>query len=643
MGDQNISTDKDRQQAQVFMKALLADVTALEYLLDNGLIESGIRRIGAEQEMFLVDKMMRPAPVALSVLGETSDERLTTEIGKFNLEANLTPRLLSGQGLSDLEHELHEVYEIVRKAAEIHGDEILLTGVLPTLRQSDLTLDNITPKPRYYELNRVIKQLRGGSFFVQIKGLDELQMMHDNVMLEAACTSFQIHLQVGPEEFAKYYNMAQAVSAPVLAVATNSPYLMGRRLWHETRIPFFQHSVDERSDTHQGRNRPTRVSFGDNWIHNSIMEIFHEEIARFRVVLTKQIEEDPMEIIRQGGLPTLDALRLHNGTVWRWNRPCYGVSEGKAHLRIEHRSLPSGPTIIDEMANAAFFFGLMSAMPEEYGEIDKLMSFDDAKYNFFAAARHGLKAQLTWINGRDLPASTLVLEHLLPLAREGLRSAGADTTDSNRYLDIIEERVRGDQTGSFWFLRSLSTMPERSTREIRLRALTENMLEQQQSGIPVHLWSLARLNEFDNWSFSFQTVGQFMSTDLFTVRPDDLVDLAASVMGWKHIRHVPVEDDQGLLIGLISHRDLLKLLAQGLINKTHEPLMVKDIMTPSPVTVTSDTPTIDALRIMRQMHVGCLPVVENNKLIGIVTAHDFLSLSSEILERQLKETASEKA
>jgi hypothetical protein len=145
---------------------------------------------------------------------------------------------------------------------------------------------------------------------------------------------------------------------------------MGRRLWHETRIPFFQHSVDERSDTHQGRNRPTRVSFGDNWIHNSIIEIFHEEIARFRVVLTKQIEEDPMEIIRQGGLPTLDALRLHNGTVWRWNRPCYGVSEGKAHLRIEHRSLPSGPTIIDEMANAAFFFGLMSAMPEEYGEID---------------------------------------------------------------------------------------------------------------------------------------------------------------------------------------------------------------------------------------------------------------------------------
>jgi len=506
---------------------------------------------------------------------------------------------------------------------------------LPTIRQSDLTLANLTPISRYHELNRAMGQLRGGAFNIHIKGLDELHITHDNVMFEACCCSFQVHLQVGPEEFARLYNLAQAISAPLLAVAANSPLLIGHRLWRETRVALFQHSTDERSSARQARSHPPRVSFGEGWIKDSAVEIFREEIARFRVILTKQIEEDPFESLARGEPPKLDALRLHNGTVWRWNRPCYGVYDGVAHLRIEHRSMPSGPSIIDEIANAAFFYGLMTALPGECGEIEKLMTFDDAKSNFFAAARHGLKAQLTWAGGRDYSASELILDHLLPAAREGLKQAGVDAKDSNRYLDVIQERVERDQTGAQWSLRSLAAMGERGAHAMRHRALTEAMLEQQQSGGPVSRWALAKLHGAGDWSRGFQTVAQLMSTDLFTAHPDDLVDLAASVMEWRHIRHVPVEDDEGRLVGLISHRDLLRLLAQGLLSRSEKEVTVKEIMIRDLMTVTPETPTLEALAIMRRRKVGCLPVVENDRLVGIVTAIDFLSLAAEIIEEQL--------
>ncbi|MCI0392699.1 MAG: CBS domain-containing protein [Acidobacteria bacterium] len=637
MGKHNVSTEHDARQAQAFMKSLLTDVAAMEQLIDTGRIESGVRRIGAEQEMFLLDRTMRPAPVAMDVLKNAGDTRLTTELGKFNLEANLSPRPLAGRGLREMEEELSELMKIARLAARAFNADVLLTGILPTIRQSDLTLDNLAPIPRYYELNRALNHLRGGDFNIHIKGLDELHANHDNLMFESCCCSFQVHLQVGPEEFAGLYNLAQAISAPLLAVAANSPLLIGHRLWHETRVALFQHSNDERSDARQARSHPPRASFGEGWIKDSVIELFHEDIARFRVILTMQIDEDPLALLARGELPELSALRLHNGTVWRWNRPCYGVNNGIAHLRIEHRPMPSGPSIIDEMANAAFFYGLMTALPSEYGGIEKLMTFDDAKSNFFASARYGLKAQLAWVGGRDYPASTLILEHLLPVAREGLKQAGVDADDCNRYLDIIEERVDRDQNGALWSLRSLAAMDEHGTRDMRHRALTEAMLEQQESGSPVSHWALAKLNGSTDWSFSYQTIAQLMSTDLFTVRPDDLVDLAASVMDWRHIRHVPVEDDESRLVGLISHRDLVRLLAQGLLARNENTITVKEIMKRDLLTVTPETPTLEALRMMRRCKVGCLPVIENGRLVGIVTAYDFLSLSVEIIEKQLQD------
>lgn len=637
MGEHNVSANRDPRQEQAFMKSMLAELAALEQMIETGKIESGVRRIGAEQEMFLVDKAMRPAPLAMEVLKRANDDRLTTEIGKFNLEANLSPRMLAGRGLLEMEREINELVELTRSVAAEAGAEIVMAGILPTFRHSDLTLENLMPSPRYHALNQAMHQLRGGAFNVHIKGLDELQMTHDNIMLEACCTSFQIHLQVGADEFARLYNWAQVITAPLLALAANSPLFFSHRLWHETRIALFQHSTDERSNTRQLRSHPPRVSFGESWIKRSVIEVFREEIARFRVLLTKDIDEDPLELLARGQLPTLPALRLHNGTVWRWNRPCYGVNDGVAHLRIEQRAMPSGPSILDEMANAAFFFGLMTALPDKFGEVDRLMSFDDAKDNFFAAARHGLKAQLTWFNGQDYPASKLVSEQLLPLAQKGLNQAGVDSDDISRYLNVIEERVKSDQSGSLWSLRSLAGMGNKGTRELRQRALVERMIENQQSGEPVHKWELAQLDDSGDWRHSYQTVGQFMATDLFTVRPDDLIDLAASVMDWKHIRHVPVEDDEGKVVGLVSHRDLLRLMAQGLFNKQTRSVTVKEIMTHNPITVVPDTPTLEALDIMRRLKVGCLPVVENDRLVGIVTAYDFLALSAEIIEKQLRE------
>lgn len=633
MGEHDVELELDEQKEQMFMKALLDDLRALDYMLDHDLLETGVRRIGAEQEMFLVDENFRPAPVSVEVLNHANDPRLTTEIARFNLEANLTPLELSGNCFSQMESELNQVIVRARASANNFGAEVLLAGILPTLRKSDLTLENLTPAPRYQQLNDSVIRLRGGPFNIHIKGLDEINFAHDNIMMESCNTSFQIHFQVGPKEFAPLYNLAQLITAPVLAAAVNSPLLFGHRLWQETRLALFQHSTDARSASQQGRSHPTRVSFGNRWIDKSVLELFQEQIARFRLIMINDTGESPLSVLARGEIPQLTALRMHNGTIWPWNRACYGVANGVAHLRIENRALPAGPTVVDEIANTAFFAGLMLSLPSEYGEVSQVMAFDDAKTNFFAAARHGLNAQFNWIDGKVHAASTLILDHLLPLAYEGLKRANVNPTDADTYLGVIKERVSGGQTGSQWLMKSLNALNDRPC-EVRSRLLAREMLMRQKTGDPVHRWPVLEVNESNDWRQSYQTVGQFMATDLFTVRPDDLVDLAASVMTWRHIRHVPVEDNEGRLVGLVSHRALLKLLTQGAPeNKTS--VSVRDIMTPEPLTVSSTTPTLEALEIMRRNRIGCLPVLDDGRLVGIVTSYDFLDASARLFKEQL--------
>ena len=642
MGEHEVDQQFDEKTSQAFMKALLEDLRALEYMIATGGFETGVARIGAEQEMFLVDRNMRPAPISLEVLDHAKDSRLTTEIARFNLEANLTPLSLTGRCFQQMEKELNELLSLVRKSAETFGADVLLSGILPTLQKSDLTLENLAPIPRYSQLNEGVMRLRGGPFSIHIKGLDELQISHDNVMMESCNTSFQLHFQTSPAEFASHYNMAQAITAPVLAAAVNSPLLFGHRLWQETRVALFQHSIDSRSSTQLARGQPTRVSFGDRWLKNSVVELFHDQISRFRPIMITQPDEDPFQLLARGETPLLSALRMHNGTVWRWNRACYGVADGIAHLRIENRALPSGPTVQDEMANAAFFVGLMIALPPEYGEIGKRLSFDNAKENFFAAARHGLNARLKWLDGKSISATSLILNELLPLARAGLKDARVDSSDIDKYLGVLEERVRSGQTGAQWMLDSLVSVKRHMGHEpndMRTRILTSSILAWQKENKPVHEWKLAEAGELTDWGQSYQTVGQFMSTDLFTLRPTDLVDLAASLMDWRHIRHVPVEDEKGHLVGLVTHRGLLRLLSRGSIAPDGTSMTVREIMKPNPTTVTSSTPTLEAIEIMRRSGIGCLPIVDDNRLVGVVTSYDFLTATASLFKQHLAASA----
>lgn len=637
MGEHTVEQHVDENKAQAFMKALLEDLRALTFMLEAGRIESGVARVGAEQEMFLIDRYARPAPVSLAVLNHARDSRLTTEIARFNLEANLTPLKLEHNCFSLMEQELIELIARARDSAATQQADVLLAGILPTLQKSDLTLANLTPIARYHELDRGVIRMRGGPLSIHIKGLDELHLTHDNIMMESCNTSFQIHFQSGAKEFANTYNVAQAITAPVLAAAVNSPLLLGQRLWQETRVALFQHSTDERSRPQLTRNQPTRVSFGDRWLQHSVVELFHDQITRFRPIMITQPDENPFAVLARGETPSLSALRMHNGTVWRWNRACYGVIDGVAHLRIENRALPSGPTTTDEIANAAFFAGLMVAVPQAYGEIAKRMAFDEAKLNFFRAARHGLDAHFEWIDGQSHSAASLILDQLLPLARHGLISSRVASADIDTYLGIIEERTRSGQTGARWVMKSLAAMGTSATKDATQRRLTSQILANQKQGQPIHLWPIIEKDDAGEWEHGYRTVRQFMSTDLFTVKPDDLIDLAASVMDWRHVRHVPVEDQEGRLAGLITHRALLRLM----INRTSDskPVTVREIMVQDPVVVSPSTSSLEAMEIMRSNRVGCLPVVDNDQLVGIVTSYDFLEASAKLFKQHLTAAA----
>ncbi len=633
MGEKSVTTQTDEAQLRQFTRSVLDDLQALEMMIRSGQMDDGPLRIGAEQEMFLVDSSMHPAPLAMDVINDVQDSRLTTEIGLFNIEANLSPLDFRGNCLSTLESEINEMIGIVRQSTKKFNGDVLLTGILPTIQSSDLVERNLTPSPRYHELNRILTALHGTERVVHIKGLDELRLHVQDTFVEFCNTSFQVHLQVPMSRYVEYYNWAQALSAPILASAVNSPLLLGHRLWHETRLALFQHAVDSRSPVHQDRSQPARVTFGRSWVEDSILDIFHEDVARFRILLTRPLEEDSLDALKEGRIPGLDAWRMHNGTIWRWNRACYGVMDGKPGMRVEVRFLPSGPTVADEMANTAFFLGLMMALPDEFGDVRKLMTFDDAKNNFFTAARYGLKSQIVWLDGHSFRIAQLILEELLPRARRGLEKVGVDQADIDRNLGILEERVRREKTGSQWALDSLAAMDKLAKINVRMRTLTSTMLENQYAGRPLHEWELAVISEKSDWIDNYRTVEQFMSRDLFTVRPEDVIDLAANLMKWKHIRHVPVEDDAGNLVGILSHRDLLKLMTEH----CGEDIVVRDVMKKDLIVASPDMSSLDALKTMRDHDIGCLPVVRNEKLVGLITAYDFLTVSVKLFEERIRE------
>ncbi|MEM7106072.1 MAG: CBS domain-containing protein [Bacteroidota bacterium] len=621
------------------MQQLLTDIKAMERMLDDGLFETGIRRIGLEQELCFVNKNWRPAPRVMKILEAIDDPHFTTELARFNMEINLDPELFTGSVLSTVQAKLDHFMAIAENAAQQFDAHAILCGIVPSINRRDVDIRNLTPLPRYKMLTDLIHELRGDSMEFRIEGADQLIVKEASALFEGSNTSFQVHYQVWPEEFASLYNWSEAITAPLMAVSTNSPIFLGRRLWRETRIALFEQSVDIRNQSEIRRSKMPRVSFGNDWLQNSVLEIYRESVVRHKPLLQSTVHEDPMALLDQGLTPKLYALNIHNGTLWSWNRACYGLTNGIPHLRIENRVLPAGPTRVDEIANAAFWLGMMHGMPEKYTNINDKMEFDEAKLNFLKAARQGLGAQFVW-PGYDykITAQELILRELLPIAQKGLEKAHIDPQDIDKYLTIIEQRAVSGNTGSQWILDSFNNLKKEGTREEALLATTAGLHKRQQEGSPVHNWKLAQMTEVGGWNKRFASVCQLMSTDLFTVNEDDLIDFVTSIMDWENIRHVPVENDAGQLVGLVSSKMLIRYYSQK--DPNADPVAVGDLMTKELFTVAPDTPTHTAIAIMRDQGIASLPVVQKGKLVGIVTEKDFLKAVSFCLEEIEKSESS---
>ncbi len=640
MGEQSIALNPDQLYMHNFIRHLLNDVEALKIMLDENYFETGITRIGAEQEMCLVYKdSLKPAKINMEIMEKMKDfPWLTTELAKFNLETNFDPKVFTGSCFRDLEDENLLYLKTIQQYLDPYNAKIILTGILPTLNKNDLDIENLTPKDRYYALMNAIKsQLIGQSFELRLNGIDELNIRHDSPLLEACNTSYQVHLQVSPNDFVKMYNISQTLTAPVLAIAANSPLVFGKRLWHESRIALFQQALDTRTTHDHMRERSPRVNFGNGWLKDSILEIYKEDISRFRVLLGTDVEEESLELIKQGKVPKLKALQVHNSTVYRWNRPCYGISDnGKPHLRIENRVLPAGPTVQDQIANAAFWLGSMMAAGENYSDITKQISYEDVRDNFQKASKFGIDSKFTWFNDKKVSACDLIIEELLPLAREGLKSCKVNGSDIDRYLGIIEERAKKHMNGSRWILRAFTKLKSETTIDETLSILTSSIIKNQEKQIPVHEWPLPNINDMDYYNPSQMKVSEFMETDLFTCQKDDPVELVADMMDWRKINYSPVEDTKGNLIGLITTRLILRYYAKKSKLKSDEPMLVRDIMIESPITIDPNAKILEAVEKMKQNGIGSLPVVQGNELVGIITEMDFLQISARLIERSGK-------
>ena len=636
MGVQEVGQDTGGQQHRETIGRVLSDIRALEMMLDRSMLETGVRRIGAEQELAFVSDSFDPAPIGPEVLDDLDEPRATTEIGQFNLEMNLSPRELRGDVLSAVHGELDELMGQAKVSANARGAEPILIGMLPTLAQEHLSLAYISPRERYFTLNERVTKARGGRYNIRIKGIDELEFVHDNIMVEALNTSFQLHYQVDPEDFPLSYNCAQLITAPTLAAAANSAVLFGKRLWHETRIAIFEQAVDT-SDSERPSQRDVikRVRYGEKWVQDSVLEIYRDDVTRFRSLFATEKEEDSIAMVEAGEVPKLYGLQTHNSTMYRWNRPCYGITNGKPHLRIENRVLPAGPSLVDEIANSALWFGLMVQIPKVYPDLAERIPFEQTRANFVASARYGLNFKMHWMDGATISVRDLLLEELIPLARQGLRACSIDDGDIDRYMGVVEARVASGKNGARWMLDSVAKIHDYGTKAERLSALTAATIDRQASDTPVHEWALAEIDEAGNWKHHCERVEQYMQTSLFTVQPDELIDLAASIMDWEKVRHIPVEDEQHQLVGLLSYRAILRMVADRKVHRGGE-ISVGDLMEKDPVTVSPETPTLKAIELMRSHGTSCLPVVSKGKLVGIVTEHDYMRIAGQLLEEQLK-------
>ena len=470
MGTEISQSRFEHADFEAFRQRLAAETRILKQWFADDAIPQRPPEAGYELEAWLVNSQAKPAPEIDRLLPLIHGEHAVPELARFNIELNGNAFRLEGNALTQMYEEIIENWSSTRHAAKSLNLDLMMIGMLPTADHGDFSLEAMSPLQRYRALNeQIFLQRKDQPLQLDIKGTDHLQTQHHDVMLEAATTSFQIHLRTTPQEAARLFNISKIVSAPIVALAANSPYLFGHDLWAETRIPVFEQTIEV------GKTDLTkRVSFGVRYAEQSIMEVFDANLQRYPILLPELMDESPENLAH---------LRLHNGTIWRWNRPLVGFDpDGSPHLRIEHRVVPSGPTPADSVANAAFYFGITRALHDEETAIEKLIPFETARDNFYRCARYGLDSSIRWREGKEIPIKRLILDLLLPKAAEGLHALGIEQSETDRWLQIIRERVDAGQNGANWQRRWMKRTGA------SLQEMTLAYLENQNSDLPVHRW-----------------------------------------------------------------------------------------------------------------------------------------------------------
>ncbi len=488
MGEEVQHTSYSRAQRQEYRRKVQLCLDVFETMLAESSFEFDRPLTGMEIECNLVDAGYQPAMSNQEVLAAIADPAYQTELGAYNIEFNVPPRPLPGRTALELEAEVRASLNAAETKAAADGSHIVMIGILPTLMPEHLTGSWMSPSLRYQALNDSIFTARGEDIHIDITGAERLNIYAESIAPESACTSMQLHLQVSPADFANNWNAAQVLAGPQIALGANSPYFFGHQLWAETRIELFAQATDTRPDELKTQGVRPRVWFGERWI-TSIFDLFEENVRYFPSLLPEISEEDPRAELAAGRIPKLPELRLHNGTVYRWNRPVYDVVNGRPHLRVENRVLPAGPTVVDMMANSAFYYGLLRTVAEEERPLWTKMSFAAAQDNFIEAARNGMAARLYWPGLGEIAPDELVLRHLLPMADEGLRRWRVAAEVRDRYLGVIEGRAKTGRNGAAWQVATVDRLESQGLdRPAALAAMLSRYCELMHANTPVHTW-----------------------------------------------------------------------------------------------------------------------------------------------------------
>ncbi|MGJ3509500.1 glutamate--cysteine ligase [Enemella sp. A6] len=493
MGEE-IGADSGREHRRAYRRKVQECLDVFESMLVGDLIMPSSDTIGLEIELNLVDADGRPAMRNADALAEIADADFVAELGRYNIELNVPPRTIDGGETFELENSLRNSLNAASRAARELDMNLVMIGILPTLRSDDLTGAWMSDSARFAELNDSIFSFRGEDMEIDITGPgvsgERLRTAWPDIAPESACTSAQLHLQVAPEDFARYWNAAQAFLGPQVAVAANSPFFLGRRLWAETRVELFHQAIDTRPPELRNQGVRPRVFFGDRWI-TSIFDLLDENVRYFPSLLPELTDEDPRAELAAGRAPQLRELRLHNGTVYRWNRPVYDVVDDMAHVRVENRVLPAGPSVIDTLANASFYYGVVRALADAERPVWSTLSFSTAEQNFRSCAQRGLEASVLWPSAGEIGVAELVLEQLLGLAAEGLDAWGVRPAVRDRYLNVIEERTRTGRNGAWWQTRAVERLESRGlSRELALTEMLAAYRQGMDANEPVHTWPL---------------------------------------------------------------------------------------------------------------------------------------------------------